>query len=162
MAPGTSLHTYYIPTIYFYPQDESLQRGMSRHMLELKQTICHSNRSTLEDIRRHTYSSLNGDCFYPDFTWPTHIRNIIYQCPLTDQQTFIIFLFFLGNGCSPYVISTWILTSYYNRPHKLDKRIQQITWILRNIPTHSHRWFFYHIDSRTNRHMNGHTHRPTQ
>ena len=68
-------------------------------------------RARLIDKRRHLLTLLNGDAFYPISSWPHDIQLLFWKKPIGATDNFKLMLFFLDNGCSPQLITEWILTS---------------------------------------------------
>ena len=102
--------------------------------------------SDITQERRDFFQLLNGDIFYPISVWPQDIKLLFWKKPIGDTDTFKLLLFFLGNGCSPDIISQWILTSQYWADHKkADKRARQISFIRNNLTSKGHIWFYYDI-----------------
>ena len=158
----TNHHTRPLNNNLIPSQDvQDIHDELLTHMQHLRQTILTSTNHAINHTRHEIYSTLDGDCFYPNHTWPQHIRNHIWDTPTSDEQTFKIILFFIGNGCSPFIIYHWILASYHQHHDKLAKRINQISWIYRNLASHSNRWYFHHIDSRQSMFLNGRPKRST-
>ena len=67
-----------------------------------------------QSITKRTFllEYINGDIFYPINLWPMKLQSIFWNKPIGDKETFVLFLFFIGNGGSPHVITEWILTSH--------------------------------------------------
>ena len=64
--------------------------------------------------RSHELTELfNGDVFPSLDKWPSRYVYMIHQLPITDSHCFQLFLFIVGNGGSPHLISEWILLSQY-------------------------------------------------
>lgn len=107
--------------------------------------------------KRHgLFRLLNGDTFYPISCWPRKIRSIFWKKPIGDVETFKLILFFVGNGCSPHLISEWILSSQlWNNFQKGDKRSRQIDFILKNLSNKSNDWFYFDIYHNMWLHLNG-------
>ena len=59
---------------------------------------------------------------------------------ISDKDTFKLFLFLVGNGCSPHLISHWILTSQHWTTDKnwAEKRARQLDFLLSNMDNKSH------------------------
>ena len=75
------------------------------------------------------FHSINGDAFYPLNSRPSDIKCTFWQRPITDTDTFKLFLFFTGNGGSPNIIAEWILTSqYWGNGRKAEKK-EPDNWI---------------------------------
>ena len=66
--------------------------------------------------------------------------------PLETLTLLNFYFFFLGNGCSPDIITQWILTSQHWDDHKkANKRARQISFIRNNLTSKGHIWFYYDI-----------------
>ena len=63
---------------------------------------------------------------------PLPLRLTFWKKPIGDRETFKLMLFCLGNGCSPPLISTWILLSQTWAPDKAEKRAWQLDYVLNN------------------------------
>ena len=91
-------------------------------------------RPRLIQKRRSLLTLLNGDAFYPLSTWPQDIQQLIWKKPIGDTDMFKLMLFFLGNGCSKYLITEWILTSqHWTTLEKGIERAGQINFIINNL-----------------------------
>ena len=109
-------------------------------------TICNMSRASLIEKRRNLLTLLNGDVFYPLSTWPHDIQQLFWEKSIGDEGTFKLMLFFMGNGCSPNIITEWILTSqHWATLRKRDKRERQIDFISNNLDTKANIWFYYDI-----------------
>ena len=107
--------------------------------------------STREDLTH----LLNGYIFYPISTWPPSIKEIIEHNTITDTNTFKLLLFAYGNGISPNVFIEYLYTFILNTPSKIKKRTHQIHWILTNINTHQHKWYYFDMYHRSLLFLNG-------
>ena len=97
-----------------------------------------------------------GDTFYPISCWPREIQSMFWKKPNGDIETFKLILFFVENGCSPHLISEWILSSQlWNNFQKGDKRSRQIDFILKNLSDKSSHWFYFDIHQNIWFHLNG-------
>ena len=118
-----------------------------------------------EDIltwRRNAIRRLDGDLINPIFQWPRNIRRIFFQnaYPIGDTQTFTLYLFFVGNGVSPFIFCKWILTSialknWVRRDRLAAKRIRQMKYIQHNLDDNRHRWRYFDLDQRRVVYLNG-------
>ena len=116
----------------------------------------HLSKKNIVEKRRKLYHLLNGDAFYPSKNWPKDTLSIFWKKRIGDLDTFKIMLFFIGNGCSPQVISEWILSSqYWAEPTKWNKRKSQIDFIHSNINTKRHIRFYYDIRCNDWLYLNG-------
>ena len=100
---------------------------------------------------------IDGDEFFPIKTWPTNTQLEFYRPTTTDKGTFILLLFFIGNGANPYSISDYILLSQPTL--KRTKRLNQILWILTNLDHKKHLWFYFDIHHSTELFLDG-RHKP--
>ena len=106
--------------------------------------------------RHQLFRLLSGDTFYPISCWPREIQSMFWKKPIGDVETFKLVLFFVGNGCSPHLISEWILSSQlWNNFTKADKRSRQIDFILKNFSTKSTAWFYFDLHHNIWLHLNG-------
>ena len=105
---------------------------------------------------QHLYNRMNGECFYPLHSWPLATQLIFWNHEVTDLQTFKLILFFLGNGCSPFLIFTYLILGFRRNPTKYNKRICQIKWIARNLESHRNRWFYFDIHYNNLKYLNLH------
>ena len=102
-------------------------------------------RARLIDKRRHLLTLLNGDVLSNILLGTRHSTPLLEKNRLeTSQVTFKLMLFFLGNGCSPQLITEWILTSqHWATLKKGEKRARQINFITNNLNSKSNIWFYY-------------------
>jgi len=120
------------------------------------------SRTRVIEVRRNLLTLLNGDVFYPLSIWPQDIQQLFWKKPIGDADTFKLMLFFLGNGCSPHIIEEWILTSqHWATLQKADKRARQIQFIVNNMDSKAHVWFYFDIHHSTWLFLNG-QHRNTR
>ena len=104
------------------------------------------SRQQISNERLQLFHSLNGDVFYPIQTWPANIQQLFRKKPTGDNDTFKLLLFFIGNGCSPEVIAKWILTSQHWATHtKGEKRARQIDFVVQNLDSKGHIWFYFDL-----------------
>ena len=104
-----------------------------------------AHQSSNRDFRQ-LFSTFNGDAFYPLSVWPQDFKLIFWKKPIIDKDTFKLFLFLgVGNGCSPNLISRWILTSqHWTSDKKAEKRARQLDFLLNNKDNKSHLWVYYY------------------
>ena len=107
--------------------------------------------------RKELLRRINGDVFYALSKWPLWARRMFWKKPLTDADTFKLFLFLHGNGCPSHTIIEWIITSQFwsSEMHALRKRISQIKYILANLQKQSNEWFFYDLHWQKTLHLDG-------
>ena len=91
--------------------------------------------------RLQLFNSFNGDAFYPLSVWPQEFKLIFWKKPISDKDTFKLFSFLVGKGCSPHghLISHWILTSQHWTRDKnwAEKRARQLDFLPSNIDNKS-------------------------
>ena len=66
------------------------------------------------EYRRRKLEEFDGQCTPKLFTWPKDIRSELFKnkFPPTYRTAQKIFLFLVGNGCSPFMAGTWILSHH--------------------------------------------------
>ena len=78
-----------------------------------------------------------------------HTTQILEKKSISDQDAFQLMLFCLGNGCSPHLITEWILTSQNwataKKGEKLARQIFYEDFIMNNIDSKSHIWFYFDL-----------------
>jgi len=132
--------------------------------------------------RLEILSIINGNVFYPLCSWPRKIVLAFFKKPHTDKDTLIIFLFLrginnveinyiyeiltiivsilyaflsiLGNGCGPYYVIKWLLSSQQNNP-KANKRLHQIKWLMENYHKKCNHWYYYDMQKQRYLYLNG-------
>ena len=147
------------------------QRLLTLKRVLLLSTI-DSNHSTLHFYHHHLpnlshtsiiqqrlqlFNSFNGDAFYPLSVWPKEFKIIFWKKQISDKDTFKLFLFLIGNGCSPHLISHWILTSQHWTRDKnwAEKRARQLDFPLSNMDSKSHIWFYFDLHCEEWLYLNG-------
>ena len=94
--------------------------------------------------RRDLFRIINGDAFK---AWPQEMARIFWSKPINDTNTFKLMLFCLGNGCSPNLITEWILLSQTGwAPDKAEKRARQMDFIFINMECKRDTWFYFDVD----------------
>ena len=79
------------------------------------------------EYRRRKLEEFDGQCTPKLFTWPKDIWSELFKnkFPSTYRTAPKIFLFLVGNGCSPFMAGTWILSHHalltYDRRDQLAK-----------------------------------------
>ena len=101
-----------------------------------------STRKDLEQL-------LDGHIFYPISTWSPSIKEILEHNTITNKNTFTVILFAYGNGVSPNIFIEYLYSFILNTPAKTKKRTQQIYWIITNVNTHQHKWYYFDIHHRS-------------
>ena len=107
--------------------------------------------------RLQLFNSFNGDAFYPLSVWPQEFKLIFWKKQIRTRDTFKLFLFLIGNGCSPHLISHWILTSQHWTRDKnwAEKRARQLDFPLSNMDSKSHIWFYFDLHCEEWLYLNG-------
>ena len=93
------------------------------------------SRQEVVEERKQLFRLLNGDAFFPEKSWPKDIRLIFWKKPMGDKETFKLLLFFHGNGCTPEIISRWILLaqSWASSLATAEKRARQMQFVKDNV-----------------------------
>ena len=103
-------------------------------------------RQEITSYRRELFETINGDASFPLKAWPREYTKLFWAKPMGDMDVFKLTLFLSGNGCSPHVITSWILSSQNWSPSKGEKRARQMDFILNNMDQKSGTWFYFDID----------------
>ena len=114
---------------------------------------------TIQQISRERlqlFHLLNGDIFYPIRTWPINIQKLFWKKPIGDSDSFLLSLFFIGNGCPPHLISKWILTpQHWADYRKGEKRARQLDFITSNLTSKRESWFYFDLHNNEWLYLNG-------
>ena len=91
-----SIPIYYNFIIYSILQIFSMtnQQFLNLYRTQFLDTTKQANISR----RTELLTSINGDIFYPLKQWPTKTKLKFWNKPLSDNDCFELFLFFIGNG----------------------------------------------------------------
>ena len=84
-------------------------------------------RTSIIQQRLQLFNSINGDAFYPFSVWPEDFKWIFWKKPISDKDTSKLYSFLVGNGCSPNLISHWILTSQHWTSEKKSRKTRSTT-----------------------------------
>ena len=118
--------------------------------------IWQQSRQQITNKRLQLFHLRNGAIFYSIHTLPTDIQQLFRRKPTGDNDTFKLLLFFIGNGCSPVVISKWILTSQHWATHaKGEKRARQIDFVVQDLNSMGHLWFYFDLHHSLWLYLNG-------
>lgn len=100
---------------------------------------------------------LDGDLFYPMDVWPSWVESTFWHKPMSDEETFKIFLFFVGNGCPPEVITEWVMTSqWWNFCEKArKKRAMQLNYLTNSLEKKNGIWFYFDLYHKKVLYLNG-------
>lgn len=121
-----------------------------------REKIRYLSTSEVVQQRREIFKTLNGDAFFPLKRWPEDMRLMFWKKPIGDKQTFKLLLFCIGNGCSPELICPWIMLSQtWATPATAEKRARQVDFIMNNVDTKRHCWFYFDMDYGKMLHLNG-------
>ena len=129
---------------------------------EWREKFSSMNRQEVFQWRRSTIDRLSGDLLPPIQSWPAYMRRLFFQTayPHGDTQTFMLYLYFVGNALNPLIAAKWILSSFalctWNKRERiLRKRITQLKWITQNLPRNQHRWRYFDLHERRVVYFNG-------
>ena len=113
------------------------------------------SKNKVIDRRLELFHLINGDAFFPLQVWLKDMKKIFWSKPQGDLKTFQLKLFAVGNGCSPVLISEWILLAQSWAPDKAEKRARQIDNILANMDGKANKWFYFDLDYKKWLFLNG-------
>ena len=99
------------------------------------------------------------------YHWPKYVRTVfLKRTEIGDTDTFLLLLFFLGNGYCPYRAGSWILSSYFQCGNpdvtRAQKRIRQFVWIVTNLPRNRSKWRYFDLQRRTIQYFEGRVYVP--
>jgi len=113
------------------------------------------SKNKVIDRRLELFHLINGDAFFPLQVWLKDMKKIFWSKPQGDLKTFQLKLFAVGNGCSPVLISEWILLAQSWAPDKAEKRARQIDNILANMDGKANKLFYFDLDYKKWLFLNG-------
>lgn len=100
---------------------------------------------------REIFRTWNGDALFPLKGWSEEMRLLFLK-----KQMLKLLLFCIGNVCSSDLICPWILLSQaWATPDKAEKRARQVNYVLNNVDTKRHCWFYFDIDYDKMLYLNG-------
>ena len=129
--------------------------GKMSWVKEYRETIRYLSKAEVIAERKELFEIINGDAFFPLSSWPRDLRLAFWKKPIGDTETFKLLLFCLGNGCSPPLISRWILLSQTWAPDKAEKRARQLDFVLNNAEGKRGTWFYFDVDHNKLLYLNG-------
>lgn len=126
---------------------EKCKFALKEHAIGYWSRMQSASRNETMEERRRLSGIMNGDVFFDMKLWPVWMKRIFWQKPLTDTNTFILTLFLFGNGCSPYIICEWVITSVvgYESYSRQRKRMEQTLRILERTLSRSREWYYFDI-----------------
>ena len=91
---------------------------------------------TLQEVverRTELFKIINGDVFSPLKEWPLALR--FWTKPLSDEDSFKMMLFLIGNGPAPRLAAEWVMLSqFWTRDHeKMKQLVIQADFVLTNL-----------------------------
>ena len=89
---------------------------------------------TLQERRTELFKIINGDVFFPSKEWPLALRLWFWTKPLSDEDSFKMMLFLIGNGLAPSRTSRWVghaVPVLDSRPRK-DEEAGDTSWLCVN------------------------------
>ena len=111
--------------------------------MEIKDFVFNCSKQKISEKRRDLLKIINGDMFYSISLWPRDIKRLFWNKPISDEDTFKLLIFFVENGCPPWLAEEWILTSTFWDKTKVKTRQNQIRWILANLKNKRRSWFYF-------------------
>jgi hypothetical protein len=127
---------------------------------DYQQTVLTFSYDNVSAERGELVNILNGDMFFDMKLWPAWTKRLFWKKPLTDEESFKLLCFFIGNGCPPLVIAKWILTSQFWQPQgilksKVEKRTMQMNNFFIQLANREHEWFYFDMYLNLYLYMNG-------
>lgn len=73
--------------------------------------------------------------FFPSKEWPLALRLCFWTKPLSDEDSFKMMLFLIGNGLTPRLAAEWVMLSqFWTRDHeKMKKQARRADFVLTNL-----------------------------
>ena len=90
--------------------------------MEIKDFVFNCSKQKISEKRRDLLKIINGDMFYSISLWPRDIKRLFWNKPISDKDTFKLLIFFVENGCPPWLAEEWILTSTFWDKTKVKTR----------------------------------------
>ena len=124
---------------------------------QYKNHVLHAAYSTMSNERMDLLKTISADAFYSISVWPRWAERLFWKKPLGDTDTFKIFLFPIGNGCAPYLVFKWILSSQFwaSERKTVEKRANQLNYLLQHMDEKGHEWFYYDLHHNRVLYLNG-------
>ena len=61
------------------------------------------SKEEIVEKRKELFKFINGDAFFPLSSWPRDMQLIFWKRPISDEESFKLLLFFIGNGEGAHV-----------------------------------------------------------
>ena len=100
-------------------------------------TMCYFTLQEVVERRTKLFQIINGDFFFPLKEWPLAMRLCFWSKPISDEGSFKMMMFLIGNGLDPRLAAEWVMLSqFWTRDHeKMKKRARQADFVVTNIET---------------------------
>ena len=110
-------------------------------------TMCYFTLQEIVERRTMLFKIINGDAFFPLKEWPLALRLCFWTKPLSDEDSFKMMLFLLGNGLAPRLATKWVMLSqFWTRNHeKMEKQVRQAVFVLTNLESKKNDWFYFDV-----------------
>jgi len=94
--------------------------------------MCYFTLQEVVERRTKLFKVINGDAFFPWKEWPLVPRLCFWIKPLSDEVSFNMMLFLIGNGLDPRLAAEWVMLSqFWTRDHeKMKKWARQADFML--------------------------------
>lgn len=78
--------------------------------------------------RKELFNLVNNDAFYSLSKGPSWARRTFWEKPLSDEDSFKMMLFLVGNGLDPCIAGKWVMFSQHwcGDGKKMEKKARQI------------------------------------
>lgn len=105
------------------------------------------------------FKEIDGDVFFALKVWPLKVKKLFWKKPQTDNSTFQVYLFLVGNGCPPEISQKWILSSlYWSKNKDVNKRMHQLKWLQEKFEegnNYNDKWFYFDLQKNLHLYLNG-------
>ena len=117
-----------------------------------EESIFWMSTAEVKEYRQILLKELDGKVMPPTSDWPMNVQDIIHseKIPPGYKSTCKLFVFLVGNGCSPFLAGTWILSyfalcTWKKRESAAKRRIEYLTSIYANIAKTDCEMFYWDV-----------------
>jgi len=76
-------------------------------------SMCYFALQEVVERRTKLFKFINGDAFFPLKEWPLALRLCFCTKPPSDEDSFKMMLFLIGNGLAPRLAAEWVMLSQF-------------------------------------------------
>ena len=113
-------------------------------MCDARNFVVKSSKKEISERRLVLLRDVDGDMFYLLSVWPENMRIPFWKKTISDEETFKLVLFLIGNACPPTLVTEWIVISTFWDKNKTHKRWEQVNLIIKNMSKYERKWFYFY------------------